>query len=538
MKKHSIFQAAICLLLTMLASCSGYTHTVRQVPNATVEKSLLRSGDSTIQIAAGQKYKTNWLHTFFYGRHYRKAWAAPVPVKVLDLSTKKGGLTPVKQGGSRQTLSLWVEDSLGREYVLRSIDKEPAVGLPEWLQQSYIAFIARDATSAAHPYAALTLPPMAEALGIYHTNPELVYIPHSAELGEYQETFAGMVAMLERRPDSDQSDAPWFGNAGNVKSSRTMISDRLRDNNTEVDARFFLRSRLFDMLLGDWSRHEDNWRWALYPLQEKGILYKAVPRDRDNVFYKLNDALIPTLFMATKLKQHFRTFRKEIRNVEALNRSGRNLDDLLLPSLPLEAWLQEADSIKATLTDEVLERAFLELPDTIHHLTAGPILERLKSRRDNLPEVARNYYKALSEEVNVVGTDKQEEFTLEYLDKNRLQVTSYKIRKDGTREKQLFQRTFHRKETKVLNVYGLDGNDRFEIIGDVVGAIKVHLYGGAGEDIYSAQQLSGAKGRVRIHDSTYRNTLNVGKYVKVKVDDNPPAQTLDANGLLLKFYLD
>jgi hypothetical protein len=37
-------------------------------------------------------------------------------------------------------------------------------------------------------------------------------------------------------------------------------------------------------MIGDWDRHEDQWRWAPEKT-EKGKKYLAVPRDRDQVFY-------------------------------------------------------------------------------------------------------------------------------------------------------------------------------------------------------------------------------------------------------------
>ena len=98
-------------------------------------------------------------------------------------------------------------------YVLRSIDKEPAGALsPRW-QQSYIANIARDATSATHPFAALALPGMADAIGIYHTDPVIGYVPHDPKLGEFVDEIGGTIVLLERRPDGNQKDNPLMGNA-------------------------------------------------------------------------------------------------------------------------------------------------------------------------------------------------------------------------------------------------------------------------------------------------------------------------------------
>ncbi|MFD2515959.1 hypothetical protein ACFSRY_18955 [Pontibacter locisalis] len=180
-------------MIPLLAGCGPYTHTVRQVPVAAQEKEQMLN-DSTILLAAGKHYQTGKLHTFLFGKHYRDTWATPVPVMVLDLEREKGGLTPVKQGGSRQTL----------------------------------------------------------------------------------------------------------------------------------------------------------------------------------------------------------------------NRSGRNLDELLLAEFPREAWLTEAKTFKALLTDEIIENAFRELPDTIYALTADRIIEKLKSRREQLPRVAEAYFESLSREADIVGSDKHE----------------------------------------------------------------------------------------------------------------------------------
>jgi hypothetical protein len=44
-----------------------------------------------------------------------------------------------------------------------------------------------------------------------------------------------------------------------------------------------LKARLFDMLIGDWDRHYDQWRWGEYKVGDK-VIYKPVPRDRSSIF--------------------------------------------------------------------------------------------------------------------------------------------------------------------------------------------------------------------------------------------------------------
>ncbi|RDV13416.1 hypothetical protein DXT99_19695 [Pontibacter diazotrophicus] len=532
----------ITLLSIAISSCSErFAHTVQQVPPPAEVSAADFSNykDSTIYVAAGPHYGRSRLHTFFYGKHYRDVWTLPVEVPVLDIGTAHGGLTPMKLGGSRQTINLRLQDTTGTEYVLRSIDKEPASALPEKWQQSYVANIVRDATSATHPYAALTLPAMAEALGMYYVEPELVYVPHDVHLGEFMAPMGGTVALLERRPTGDQTDYAPMGRAVKVKSTRSALAERLTDNDTYFDARFYLRARLLDMLIGDWSRHEDNWRWAEIEHDENAYTYKAVPRDRDNIFYRLNDGPIPWLFMQLDFKPHFQTFRSKLKNVEKLNSSGRNLDELILAELEWQDWEEVADSVQRLMTDEVIEKGFQTMPDNIAALSAPDMTAKLKSRRNQLLQAASKYYNALAANVQVVGTDKKERFEVEVVSEEEVRVRMFKIKREEGTEQQLYFRTFRASETDEIRLYGLNGKDQFYISGSTKPGIRIKIWGGAGEDNYQVEAKGSKLGkRIYINDTLYRNEFNVDKYTAVDIDNNQRAKDFDAAGWLLRYYLD
>src|SRR5690606_20878663 len=164
--------------------------------------------------------------------------------------------------------SLRLEDAEGYTYVLRLLRKEPGRTLPEELQRSVIADIIQELTSATIPWGALTAASLAEAAGLYHTDPQLVYVPDDPRLGIYREEFGGRLALFEIRADEDMSAFDRFGNSDNVKSTPSMVEDVEDDQDHRVDQRFFLRNRLLDMLMSDWDRHADQWRWAsLEPYQ-------------------------------------------------------------------------------------------------------------------------------------------------------------------------------------------------------------------------------------------------------------------------------
>src|SRR3954454_22258947 len=54
-------------------------------------------------VIPGAEYEASGLYEFFWGKHYRDEWTTPVKVPVVNLDTIFGGLTPIEQGGGRQT---------------------------------------------------------------------------------------------------------------------------------------------------------------------------------------------------------------------------------------------------------------------------------------------------------------------------------------------------------------------------------------------------------------------------------------------------
>ena len=116
-----------------------------------VSAQMIGSADS-IKIAAGPEYdKVGGFHRFFLGESYRKIWATPVKMRVIDLQKEKGGLKIIKLGGGMQTRSLRLVDPSGKEWALRTIQKYPERGLPENLRPTIAKDIVQDQVSTNHP---------------------------------------------------------------------------------------------------------------------------------------------------------------------------------------------------------------------------------------------------------------------------------------------------------------------------------------------------------------------------------------------------
>jgi hypothetical protein len=482
-------------------------------------------------VVAGKKYDKSFLHHIFFGKHYREVWAEPVTVPFLNLQTEAGGLKPLLKGGSYQTKNLRMVNPEGREYVLRSIDKDPSQSLSPEMQHSLIGRLVRDQTSVIHPYGAFIIPPLAKAAGIYHTNPKLLVVPDDPALGEFRAEFANMLVLLEERPEGDQRNTENFGNSEEVVSSRKMFGKLIADNKNRVDARAYLRARLFDMWIGDWSRREDQWRWASYELPGKGRKYVGIPRDRDHAFFKFDDGIIT--WLASKYSNNLQSFRKKIKNLDGLNKTAAPMDNSLLVFLTREDFKQIGDSLKMQLTDEVIENAVRSWPPNIYALTGKEFETKLKNRRNQLPKVAEKYYEILAKDVKIHGTDEEEIFRLTYKGKELL-VEMLRPAKKEKPEQLIASRTFKHSETKKLKIYGLGDEDLFEIRGEGKAIKRVRLYDGEDQDSvsFSATKIR----RIKFMDSGDGNVFPTTKLLKV-IPYDPKADEFSGDGWLLRHRL-
>ncbi|WP_372639749.1 BamA/TamA family outer membrane protein [Ancylomarina sp.] len=464
--------------------------------------------DSTITIAASQVYHTDSKSKLkLFGNNYRKEWETPINVPVFDIGKEKGGLKILKRGGGQQTRSLRLEAKDGRQYVLRSVEKYTEKAIPESLQKTFAAQIVQDGISESYPYAALAVPKMAEAAGVYHTHPKIVYVPDDPRLGIYQEGFKNELFLFEERPSGDWSDSEIFGGTKNILSTDKLLKKRYKNSKLVIDEEAVLRARIVDLLLNDWDRHDDQWRWASFEKGGKTIV-RPIPRDRDQVFF-YSDGKIPWLMRRKWLMPKFQVFDSIVENVSGLGFNSRYFDRSFLSSKTKEDWVEMANDLKDRLNDQVIEAAVSDLPSEVFSISGNNLISQLKARRDQLPEMAEAFYTFLAKEVDVVGTNENELYQAQWSEDGSLNVKVNSLSKKGKKGQLIFSRTFLPEETKEVRLFGLKGKDQFEIKGNAPKyAVKLNLIGGKGKDSFALE-------------NTRRNKVSI--YDKVKTDINDAA---------------
>ena len=453
---------------------------IKKSQSSVVNGTASLSSPKTIRLKASDIYHAGRAKKKLFGENYRKEWAQEIEVPVFDIGLEKGGLKILQKGGGQQTLSLRLEDSTGHEYVIRSVEKFPEAALPEMLRKTFAQDVVQDQISASHPYGALVIAGLADAAGIYHTNPKVMYVPDDPRFGQYQKDFANMLVLFEERPSGNWEISANFGNSKKIINTAKVLDKLADDNDNYVDQQFVLKSRLFDMVIGDWDRHDDQWRWATIK-EKKNEMYRPIPRDRDQAFF-VNEGILGRVWSRKWALPKFEGFDDHINWPSGLSFNARYFDRSFLTSLSEKDWIAVADELKKLLTDEAIEKSIRQWPEEIFNLHGEQIIKNLKRRRDDLTQYALAHYKYLAREVDLAASDKREHFEVERLTNGDTRVQIYKLTKQGEQGQKIYDRTFHRKETKEIRLYGLGGDDTFSFTGSSKRAIIVRVIGGDGHD--------------------------------------------------------
>ena len=102
------------ILVVAVTGTRYSTGTIYQTKNQLMRKILFllfipaycaaQNSDSATSLAS-PAFKINASRTFWMGKNYRTEWRTPIRVPVINFATEKGGLTPIKRGGGKQTKS-------------------------------------------------------------------------------------------------------------------------------------------------------------------------------------------------------------------------------------------------------------------------------------------------------------------------------------------------------------------------------------------------------------------------------------------------
>lgn len=447
--------------------------------------------NDSVTIKANEAFdEVGKFHRRFFGENYRKEWAADTRLPVIRVSEFAGGLTPLKRGGGMQTTSLRLEDKTGKQWVLRSVNKNAEALIPAALRNTFAEGVLDDAVSAQHPYSALIVPPIAQAAGVPSANPIIGVVAPDSALGVHNLAFAHTLNLLEEREPLGDSD-----------NTLKMLEKVFNDNDDTFGAKTFFRSRLLDLLVADWDRHEDQFRWVDETI-EKDKDYRVVPRDRDQVI-RLMDGFFPRLVAREWAIPANQGFSPDIPNVNYSLFKSDFLNAHPKMQLSYDEWMELSREFVSRVTDSVLSEGLKRLPKSSYDIRGEQLLADLKHRRDLIPEKMDEHFRFVNSIVDIRLSNKHERAILEDAPGGAIRVQVNKINKEGELKGVLMDKIYQPDITREIRLYLSDGNDSVQV--DVVSSdIRLRLIGGNDSKHYSVEN---AKSKIRLYDHGRQSTL-------------------------------
>lgn len=475
-------------------------------------------------------HKSNY-YTFLWGKKYRETYGTPVTVKTVSLDTLFGGLTPVRKGGGNQSKALRLKTKEGKQYVIRAMKKNASQYIQSaFFKDQYVEnkfkntaseSLVMDVFTGSYPYAPFIVPALSDPIGVYHLNPKLYYIPKQKALGDFNDEFGDELYLFEEQPSEGnlELDAPNF--TGNIISTADLMLELHSDESKTVDESTYIKSRLFDMLINDWDRHQDQWRWLEFKENGKTI-FRPLPRDRDQAFSKMSDGFI--LGAAVKLippASLLQKYSTDLKDVKGFNIEPYPLDMAFIRTANKAVWDEQVHLIQTKLTNEVIENAFQNIPKEVNDQNVAFIKETLKARKDNLQKISDRYFELINQYAVITATNKDDLITIECRENGTVSLSLFR-KKNNTNE--LFiRKIYDPKLTKEIWIYGLDDNDTFEVTGTSK-KIKIRLIGGQNNDQYTIQNGK----NIYIYDyKTKKNTIENIHNTTLKLSDDYNLNTYD-----------
>lgn len=492
------------------------------IPNQFLEDSTKVEVDpfakykDTVNRAANPRFtKIGGLKQLFIGKNYREEWRTPVNMRVFNLKKEKGGMTIVSIGGDGQSTSLRLKDASGKEWTLKSLYKNFTKILPEAFQGNIMKVTATEFNSAAFPYGSFIVPTLLKKLDLQTPNPELFYVPDDPAFSFYRKLFADRVCTLEEREPSTSG--------ANTISTAKVFGKMVEENDHLPNQPATLTARLLDIVIGDFDRHFDQWKWSTDDTG-KGKIYIPIPKSREMSFF-YSEGLQLKLFSRRTLP-FLKGFRNTIPHVDWLGYGARDFDRIFLTDLDAEEWRQSIKSVQESLSDSVIRKAVQQLPKEIFPISGETIINKMISRRNLLTTKGMAYYKFISNKVNIIGSNQKEYFKVSSTDRG-LQVKVYARAKGNDTSFIMYDRIFDQSVTHEIRLFGLNDDDLFNIEENASSKIKIRIIGGKGNDTFD---IKGSVENLLYDIKSDGNYIVHGSHSKNRFSVNPPVNDNSITG--------
>jgi len=277
--------------------------------------------------------------------------------------------------------------------------------------------------------------------------------------------------------------------------TKEMLGLLHKNEEIQIDKRAYLRFRLLSFVIGSFNTEPEMYVW------KKTTEQKIVPYLNSYQNQYMNfDGTYKLITKLVKSYKHIDVYSNRIKNIKKSSQNFIGFDVNILSALPYQQWEKEIEAIKYLLNDKVIKELVKGLPKGILSVKTEKLISILKERILNLEGIATEYYNLISPNKIVVATDENNLIDVTRREGGVL-VKIYN-EKDG-KNTPIESYNFSSIDTNEIWVYGLKGNDYFEVSGENEKSISLKLIGGSNSDKYEIQNGD----KVEIIDNKYQTFI-------------------------------
>lgn len=462
-----------------------------------VRKSIYPQADS------GKSKIYNWM----WGRHYRHLYTIPIRVPSATIETLGGGMDIVGQAEGFHGLLL--ENKRKQLYLLKPLGGSTSFLESKFFREiynktdfknTYLDEFLGDAYTIINPYTFLVADYLAKSAGLSFSPSRIYYIPSHirkdtvADGSDIQDRLVNLI------------NVPDINLRSNLYTTEDFLDSLQVSKNYMADQNLYIRERIFDMWTGDWNKTNENWEWQSHTVNDS-VIYTPIVIDRNHAFTKVDGVLFKQMLKMLSLDFICNYDSLILKDTKKINKLAFALDMAVAGRSDESVWIRQAQEIRRQMTDSLIDSAFTYLPEGVKHDEIELIKRKLKRRRLELEAVASQYYRLLQRTPVVAGTNQSDYFLIERQAPDRTVLRIYDPETGDCR----LEQQFSGKETKELWLYGLAGNDTFEVKGNTRKDFPIYLISGEGENQY---QLNHNR-KIHVYDKDYKYDYQKIKYHKI-----------------------
>jgi hypothetical protein len=323
----------------------------------------------------------------------------------------------------------------------------------------------------------------------------------------------------------------------NVLSTNEALNKLHNDSSLKVDKSLYLRHQLLNFIIGNTNFPFENYHWKIALNSKEKTMVPYIDSYQNQ--YMNFDGTYKVISKLVQSYKHLEPYDVRIKNIKKISQKFIGFDVNILSTTSFDFWQKEITYIKSVLNEQAIDDIIKQLPKGIITSKTESLFSILKQRIETLDQIGTIYYNLISPHKVVVATNANNLIDIKRTDLGVIIQIYNEI--DG-KQNAIQSYKFLSENTKNIWIYGLKGNDYFEVSGQSKKNIPIKLIGGMNSDkyeintgknvvVYDNQSQSFIihkdKAKFKYFDDTYVTTYDAGKYkhvtnkIKPKFGANP-----------------